>query len=56
MESLSLPFLLGIFIVAASAIWIAGIYLSNTTDILSSRLGRRGVGGNDNPGYRNQSS
>ncbi|MBW4525343.1 MAG: hypothetical protein KME18_09150 [Phormidium tanganyikae FI6-MK23] len=36
---LSLPFLLLIFIVAAIAIWIAGVQLSNTADVLSSRLG-----------------
>lgn len=38
-SSLSLPILLLIFVVAAAAIWIAGIQLSNTTDVLSSRLG-----------------
>lgn len=38
-DSLSLPVLLGFFVVAAAAIWIAGIHLSNTTDVLSSRLG-----------------
>lgn len=38
-NGLSLPFLLLIFGVAAIAIWIAGIQLSNTTDVLSSRLG-----------------
>jgi cation:H+ antiporter len=38
-NSLSLPILLLIFGVAAAAIWIAGIQLSNTTDVLSSRLG-----------------
>ena len=38
-NSLSLPILLTIFVVAAAAIWIAGIHLSNTTDVLSSRLG-----------------
>ena len=37
--SLSLPLLLGIFIIAAVAIWIAGIKLSNTTDILAVRFG-----------------
>ncbi len=36
---MSLPFLLLIFVVAAIAVWIAGIQLSNTTDVLSSRLG-----------------
>ncbi len=38
-NSLSEPILLLIFGVAAAAIWIAGIQLSNTTDVLSSRLG-----------------
>lgn len=38
-NSLSLPILLLIFVGAAAAIWIAGIQLSNTTDVLSSRLG-----------------
>jgi len=38
-NSLSLPILLLIFVVAAAAIWIAGIRLSKTTDVLSSRLG-----------------
>ncbi|QJD95462.1 sodium:calcium antiporter [Mucilaginibacter robiniae] len=39
LSALSLPVLLAIFIVAAVAIWLAGIKLSDTTDILSSRLG-----------------
>ena len=38
-DSLSLPSLLLIFAVAAAAVWIAGIYLSDATDILSSRWG-----------------
>lgn len=38
-ESLSLIWLLLIFVVAAVAIWIAGIHLSNTTDVLVSRFG-----------------
>ena len=38
-HTLSLLPLLGIFAVAAGAIWIAGVQLSNTTDILSQRLG-----------------
>lgn len=38
-NSLSLPMVLLIFVVAAAAIWIAGIQLSNTADVLSSRLG-----------------
>ncbi len=38
-DALSLPLLLLIFVVAAIAIWIAGIQLSNTTSSLSERLG-----------------
>ncbi len=38
-ESLSLPILLLIFAGAAAAVWIAGIKLSNTTDVLASRIG-----------------
>ncbi len=38
-ESLSLPVLFVIFLIAAGAIWIAGIKLSDMTDILSTRLG-----------------
>jgi len=38
-NSLSLPFLLLLFVLAAAAVWIAGIQLSNTTGVLSSRLG-----------------
>ncbi len=38
-HSLPLLVLLLIFLGAAIAVWIAGIYLSNTTDVLSSRLG-----------------
>ena len=38
-DSLSLPILLLIFAAAAAAVWIAGVRLSNTTDVLSSRLG-----------------
>lgn len=38
-DSLSLTWLLIIFLVAAVAIWIAGIKLSNTTDVLVSRFG-----------------
>lgn len=37
--SLPLPSLIPIFIVAAAAIWIAGIQLSKTTDIIDSRFG-----------------
>jgi len=39
LQSLSLLPLLGIFAVAAAAIWMAGIQLSNTTGVLSQRLG-----------------
>ena len=38
MSSLSLPVLLLIFVAAAAAIWVAGIQLSNQTDVLSTRL------------------
>lgn len=37
--SLSLSFLIPIFIVAAAAVWFAGIQLSYTTDIIDSRFG-----------------
>jgi cation:H+ antiporter len=36
--SISFPVAIGLFVVSASAIWIAGIFLSNTTDVLSTRL------------------
>ena len=36
---MSLPMSIGIFLVAAAAIWVAGIRLSTATDLLSSRLG-----------------
>jgi cation:H+ antiporter len=36
---LSLPILMLIFVGAAACVWIAGIRLSNTTDVLSERLG-----------------
>jgi cation:H+ antiporter len=39
MSSLSLPLLLLVFAGAAAAVWVAGIKLSNTTDVLSTRLG-----------------
>lgn len=39
LQSLSVWLLVGIFIAGGIAIWIAGVYLSNTTDILSKRLG-----------------
>ncbi|HYV94739.1 MAG TPA: sodium:calcium antiporter [Chitinophagales bacterium] len=38
-ESLSFPYLLLIFAACATAIWFAGIQLSFTTDILSTRFG-----------------
>ena len=38
-NSLALPYVLVIFLAAAVAVWIAGIKLSNTTDVLSTRLG-----------------
>ena len=38
-DSLSLPILLLVFAGAAAAVWIAGVKLSNTTDVLSSRFG-----------------
>src|SRR4051812_34196786 len=38
-HSLSLMPLLGIFILGAGAIWMAGVKLSNTTDVLSQRFG-----------------
>jgi cation:H+ antiporter len=37
-DGLSLPILLAIFAVCAGVIWIAGVKLADTTDILSSRL------------------
>jgi len=39
LTSLSLPLLSLIFALAAAAIWFAGIKLSDTTDILSSKFG-----------------
>ena len=33
-----LPLLLGVFVVAAGLIWVAGVKLSETTDVLDSRL------------------
>jgi len=38
-DSFGLPALLGFFLVAAGIIWIAGIWLSDATDVLSERLG-----------------
>jgi cation:H+ antiporter len=37
--SLSLPILLLVFGGAAACVWVAGVRLANTTDVLSSRLG-----------------
>ncbi len=39
MSSLSLPVLVGVFAAAAGGVWLAGMQLSRTTDVLSSRLG-----------------
>ena len=39
LQSLSLVSLLGIFLLSAGAIWLAGVKLSDTTDILSARFG-----------------
>ena len=36
---MSLALLVLVFLVAAGAVWIAGIHLSNTTDVLDHRLG-----------------
>jgi cation:H+ antiporter len=38
-DTLPLPVLLLIFVGAAAAVWIAGVKLSDTTDVLSKRLG-----------------
>jgi cation:H+ antiporter len=38
-DHLALPWLLLAFAAAGAAVWIAGIYLSNTTDVLSARFG-----------------
>ncbi len=38
MSGLALPLLLLIFVVAAAAIWFAGVQLSDSTDVLSTRL------------------
>ena len=35
---MSLPLLVGLFVVSAAAIWVAGTGLSNATDILAVRL------------------
>jgi len=38
-DHLSLSLLLLVFAAAATAVWVAGIHLSNTTDVLSARFG-----------------
>lgn len=38
-ESLSLPVLLILFVAAAACVWVAGVRLSDTIDVLSQRLG-----------------
>ncbi|HET7923194.1 MAG TPA: sodium:calcium antiporter, partial [Gammaproteobacteria bacterium] len=38
LNTLSFPAALGVFALSAAAVWIAGIFLSNTTDVLSTRL------------------
>ncbi len=38
-NALPLPILLLIFVAAAAAVWVAGVKLSDTTDVLSKRLG-----------------
>ena len=40
-EDVSLPLLLGIFAATVGAIWYTGTELSDMTDVLSTRLGRR---------------
>ena len=39
MSSLALPLLVAIFAAAAVAVWLAGVQLSDTTDVLSTRFG-----------------
>jgi cation:H+ antiporter len=38
LDSLAFPALLAVFIVAAGAIWFAGVKLANTADVLATRL------------------
>lgn len=38
MSGLALPLLILIFLAAAAAIWVAGVFLSNTVDVLDTRL------------------
>ncbi len=39
LDSLALPFLVLIFLTAAGGVWVAGVSLSNSVDVLSHRLG-----------------
>ena len=39
MSSLSLPLLILVFLLAAGGVWVAGVRLSSTTDVLASRFG-----------------
>jgi cation:H+ antiporter len=39
MSSLGLPLLLVVFLAAAAGVWLAGVQLSDTVDVLSTRLG-----------------
>src|SRR4051812_5607869 len=39
LQTLSLPVLTAVFMIAAGAVWLAGIKLSDTTDVLASRFG-----------------
>src|ERR671932_750013 len=39
LQTLSLPVLTALFMIAAGAVWLAGIKLSDTTDVLASRFG-----------------
>jgi cation:H+ antiporter len=43
MDSLSLPILIFVFVGAATAVWAAGIKLSDTTDLLSEHFGLGGA-------------
>lgn len=38
-QSMLLIAILGIIVAAAAAIWVAGVKLANTTDVLAQRLG-----------------
>jgi cation:H+ antiporter len=37
-DSLPLPLLVVVFLAAAAVIWVAGVSLSNQTDVLATRL------------------